>query len=275
MRLVAAILGLCTILSAQDPKQIVARSIEADRGNVELARYYTCLERREERRLDSSGSVKSKESSTWDVTLLEGSPYRRLVARDDRPLSADDQRKEEEKLRKSIEDRKRETPQDRERRLADWERRRRRQREPLKEMLEAFDFRLAGEEAINGGEAYVIDAAPKKGYKPKLPSAAYFPKIKGRFWIDKTDYQWIKLEAETLDTISFAGFLLRLAKGSRLTLEQERVNREIWLPKRVVVEAAGRVLLVKSIRLWLELTYSQYRKFQVDSKVVTDPDRPR
>ncbi len=76
--------------------------------------------------------------------------------------------------------------------MADWERRRERQREPLKELPDAFDFRLIGEEALASGEVYVIDATPKPGYKPKLPSAAYFPKVKARLWIDKNDYHWAK-----------------------------------------------------------------------------------
>ncbi len=43
------------------------------------------------------------------MTLLEGSPYRRLVARNDQPLSPKEQKKEEDKLRRSIEERRKET----------------------------------------------------------------------------------------------------------------------------------------------------------------------
>jgi hypothetical protein len=135
------------------------------------------------------------------------------VARNDQPLSPKEQKKEEDKLRKSIEERRKETAEQRARRIADWERRRQRQRDPLKELPDAFDFRLAGEEALASGEVYVIDATPKPGYKPKLPSAAYFPKVKARLWIDKNDYHWAKVELETLDTISFGGFLVRLGEG--------------------------------------------------------------
>jgi hypothetical protein len=247
----------------------VRRSVEIDRNNLEIARNYTYLERREERELDGSGKVKNVEVQTSDVTLLEGSSYRRLVTRNDQPLSSKEQKKEEDKLRKSIEERRAESKEERERRIADWERRRQRQREPLKELPNAFDFRLIGEEALPSGEVYVIDAMPKPGYKPQLPSAVYFPKVKARLWIDQNDYHWAKVELETLDTISFGGFLVRLAKGSRLIIEQAHVNQEVWLLKSLTVQASVRVALIMSVRREIIVTYSDYKKFQVDSRVVS------
>ena len=269
MRFFTLIVCLPAILGAQDPREIVRRSIEIDRKNLEIARNYTYLERREDRELDGSGKVKNTEVQTSDVTLLEGSSYRRLVARDDRPLSSKEQQREEGKLRKSIEERRAETAEQRKLRIADWERRRQRQREPLKELPDAFDFRLAGEEALASGEVYVIDAMPKPGYKPQTPSAAYFPKVKARLWIDKDDYHWAKVELETLDTISFGGFLVRLAKGTRLIVEQAHVNQEVWLLKSLTLQASARVALIMSVRREIIVTLSDYKKFQVDSRVVS------
>jgi hypothetical protein len=271
MRILALIVCLPAILAAQDPREIVRRSVEVDQKNVELARNYTYLQHLELRILDGSGKVKSTQTQTWDVTFLEGSLYQRLVARNDQPLSPKEQKKEEDKLRKMTEQRRKETNEQRERRIADSERRDERQHEPLKELPDAFDFRLIGEEALASGEVYAIDATPKPGYKPKLHSAAYFPKVKGRLWIDKTDYHWAKVELETLDTISFGGFLIRLGKGGHLTLEQARVNGEVWLPKSVTVRATARLALIKSFHGELIMTFSDYKKFQVDSRVVSAP----
>ena len=269
MRIAALVICLPAILAAQDAREIVRRGVEIDRKNLEIARNYTYLERDETRELDGSGKVKSTKIQTWDVTLLEGSRYRRLVARNDQPLSPKEQKKEEDRLRTSIEERRKETEEQRQRRIADSERKRERQHEPAKEVPDAFDFRLIGEEALASGEAYVIDATPKPDYKPKLASAAYFPKVKARLWIDKNDYQWVKVEAETLDTVSLGGFLIRLAKGGRLTLEQTRVNQEVWLPKSVTVRLSARLALVKGIHAELIMTFSNYKKFQVDSRVVS------
>jgi hypothetical protein len=270
VRFFTLIACLPAILAAQDPREIVRRSVEIDRKNLEIARNYTYLERHEARELDGSGKVKSTEIQTWDVTLLEGSPYRRLVARNDQPLPPKEVKKEEDKLRQSIEQRRKETKEQRERRIADWERRRERQREPLKELPDGFDFRLIGEERFDSGPAYVIDAMPKPGYKPRRPSAAYLPKVKARLWISQNDYHWVKVEVETLDTISFAGFLVRVSKGGRLTIEQTRINNEVWMAKSVTLRASARIALIKSLHEELIITFTDYKKFQVDSRVVSE-----
>ncbi len=262
-------LALPAVLAAQDPLEIIRRATDLDQRNTEISRSYTFLERQEERDLDSGGKLKKTESSTFDVTLLEGSPYRRLVARNDKPLSPADQHKEEEKLQKSIDDRRRETPEQRRLRVAEWEHKKQRQREPLKELPDAFTFKLAGEEALNGGVAYVIDGTPKPGYRPKSQSTAFFPKVKLRLWIDKQDYQWVKVDLESLDTITFGGFLVRLARGSHVTIENARVNNEVWLPKRAHIQGSVRIALVKVMRGEIVYTFSDYKKFQADSRVVT------
>ncbi len=269
MRLLLLTLALPAILAAQDPLEIIRRATELDSRNTEISRRYTFLERQERRDLDSSGKLKNTESETFDVTLLEGSPYRRLVARNDQPLSPKDQRREEEKLQKSIADRRKETPEQRDRRVADWERKKQKQREPLKELPDAFYFKLAGEEAINGGQAFVIEGTPKPGYRPKSASTAFFPKVKLRLWVGKEDYQWVKIDIESLDTISFGGFLIRLAKGSHVNIETTRVNNEVWLPKRAVIKGSVRIALVKVMRGEIVFTFSDYKKFQTDSRVLT------
>jgi hypothetical protein len=261
------LLTLATLAAAQDPREIVRRSIELDRKNLDAARNYTYMERQEQRELDGAGKVKNLEVHVFDVTRLEGSPYRRLVSHGDQPLSAKEQQQQEERLRKSIEERRKESPEQKRQRIADWERKQEKQREPLREMPDAFDFRLTGEEQLNGGDVYVIDASPKPGYKPKASSAFFLPKVKVRLWIDKSDFEWAKVEMETLDTITFAGLLVRLAKGTRLTLEQTRVNDEVWLPKRVALEGSVRLLLLKKLRGRMDYIYSGYRKFQTDSRV--------
>jgi hypothetical protein len=264
------------MLAAQDAREIVRRAVEVDRKNVELEVNYAFQERDEQRVLDGQGKAKNVRISAWDVTLPDGTPYRRLVGRDDKPLSAKEQKAEEEKLRKSIEDRRKETPEQRQRRVRDWEAKRQKQRDSLRELPDAFDFRLVGEESLNGGSAYVIDATPRPGYKPKSQSASYLPHIKARLWIDKTDYQGIKFSLQSLSTISFAGFLLRLAPGSELTFERVRINDEVWLPKSAEVKIAAKLALIKTVRLELSVAFSDYKKFQTDSRIldVSEPHQP-
>ena len=263
---------LPALLAAQDLREIVRRSVATDQKDAEIARNYTYLQREVSTDLDNSNQPKKTEIRTFDVTLQDGSPYRRLVARNDQPLSPAEQKQEDEKLKLNIEQRRKETPEQRKRRIADFERKRQKQREPLREVPDAFDFRLVGEESLNGGETYVIDATPKPGYKPKSSEAFYLPKVKLRLWIEKKQYKWIKADVESLDTITIGGFMIRLAKGSRVGMEQTLVNNEVWLPKRITLSASLRLLLVKGLHKSLDFSFSDYKKFQTDSRIVsTEP----
>ncbi|MEO8595728.1 MAG: hypothetical protein ABI759_20580 [Candidatus Solibacter sp.] len=269
MRLALLSLAVPVVLLAQDPVEIIRRATETDRRNLEISRSYTYLERQEQRDLDSNGKVKKSESTTIDVTLLEGSRFNRLVARNDQPLSAKEQKIEQERLEKSIADRSKETPEDRARRISEWERKQQKQRDALKELPDAFNFKLLGQESLSGVDTWVVEGLPKPGYRPTNPTSAFFPKVKMKLWIEKQDYRWVRADVESLDTISFAGFLVRVAKGTRVTIETTRINNEVWLPKSIVVRGSVRLALIKLIRGEIIFTYSDYKKFQTDSRVIT------
>ena len=93
------------------------------------------------------------------------------------------------------------------------------------------------------------------------------PKIKMTTWIDKADLNWVRVEAEVIDTISFGYFLFRLAKGAHLHMEQVRINNEVWLPRSVRIGGSARVALVKKLNLEQENTFKNFRKFQSDAQL--------
>jgi len=68
----------------------------------------------------------------------------------------------------------------------------------LNEVPEAFTFHLVGEEAVSGGPAGVITADPRVDYKPKDRRARLISKLRGKIWIDKGEYQWVKVDAEAI-----------------------------------------------------------------------------
>jgi hypothetical protein len=66
-------------------------------------------------------------------------------------------------------------------------------------------------------------------------------------------------------------FLARLNPGAKQIFEQTEVNSEIWLPKHLFLTGSGRVALLKRLAEDEQIDWSRYRKFSVDSKMVTDP----
>lgn len=274
MRAVLALAFVCNLAAAEDAREIVRRSVQLMDQNLAVARNYTFLERSETRELDGENRVKDRKVMLYDVTLLEGSPYRRLAGKDDHPLSPPEERAEQKKLEDSIAQRQKETPAQRAKRIADWQKRQQRFREPLQEILDAFDFRIAAEQQFQGRDTWVIEAVPRPGFHGRSGLAKFFPKLRGRLWIDKADHQWVRTEGEVTDNISFGLFIARLSKGAKLDVEMTRVNDEVWLPKRVKASGSARLALVKKFRIESETTYSKYRKFQSDSRIVSFTSEP-
>jgi hypothetical protein len=249
--------------------EIVRKAVERDKQNWLAARNYTFLERQVRRTFDGDGNVKDSRVRTYDVTLQEGSPYRRLISENGKPLDAKRRRKEDEKLRKSIEARRDETPEQRRKRLAEEEKERERSREFTQEIPVAFHLKVSGSESISGHDCWVIEGTPKAGYKPRNKTTRIFPHIKGKLWIDKQDYSLVRGEAEVIDTVSWGLFLARIHSGTKILFEQARVNDEVWLPRRIYAQATGRLGLIKKLNLDMDIRYQDYRKFLAESRIVS------
>jgi len=52
------------------------------------------------------------------------------------------------------------------------------------------------------------------------------------------------------------------------------VNGEVWVPTQIRIRLNARLGLLKTFRKELEVAYSDYRKFQTDSRVVSVSDHP-
>jgi hypothetical protein len=267
-RLVPFLLAAAPALFAQDAREIVRKSVELDQSNWHRMRDYTWIARQTERSLDSSGQVKGEKTEEWETVVIYGEPHHRMLQRNGKPLSEEDQRKEQEKLDQAVAKREHETAKQRMLHEADHEKQRTKDREFLREVPDLFDFQLLGDEKIDGHDVWVISATPKPGAQPKTSEAKPLLKVRAKVWIDKAEYQWVRLEAETTATISFGLFIARLSPGARLEFDQTRVNDEVWLPKHELVRGAARLGLVKKLAGEEETTWNNYRKFQVDSKVV-------
>jgi hypothetical protein len=208
--------------------------------------------------------VKSKDVDVSRTILVNGVPFEQLIERNGRPPSAEEERKQKEKLDKL----KRETPEQRAERL-------RKQDEEntslVRDVPKAFDFRLVGEEVINGRAAYVLQATPHPGYNAPGKYGNMFARLEGKLWIDKQDFGWVKVEGEVIQPFSMGLFLVRLLRGSHITMDQKRVDNGIWMPEHVEVRAAAKVLFVKSLAIYRVLTYSEYKLADADVLTARDP----
>jgi hypothetical protein len=255
-------------LSEDQIRELIRQTSEKDMENDKRQRDYTYIQREEESKLDGKGQVKSTDTKTSEIMEIYGEQIERLIAKDDKPLSAKDASKEEEKIQKVINKRKNESESDRKKREEKEEKEREQGRQFVREVADAYNFKLAGIESLAGRDTYVIDAEPRPGYEPHSKEAKILPKFRFRAWIDKDESQWKKLDIQCIDTVSFGLFLARIHKGSRITIEQTRVNDEVWLPQHVNVKVDVRLALLKDFNVEDDITYRDYKKFRTDTKIV-------
>jgi hypothetical protein len=254
---------------AEDPREIIRKAVRADDHYNKRAEDYTMVAKSVEKVLDSGGKVKSITSKTRDIFYIRGERYTRLTERDGEPLSPAEEKKEREKFEKRIAERDRETDAQRASRLAEREKHRRKDRDFLNELPDAFVFRLLPPEKIDNRAVWVIEAEPRLDYKVRSAEGKLLTKFRGKVWIDQVDYEWVKTELESIDTVSFGFFLARLAKGAHVTIEQTRLNDEVWLPKRIQIRYDARLALLKHQAGEVEETMYNFKKFQTDSRIVS------
>jgi hypothetical protein len=238
-------------VSVLDGRQIMRRSIAATERSWEARDHYVYTEHDQDRRLDSDGRVKSEEVEDSIIIFVGEAPFEQLLKRNGRPLLAEDQRKQAEKLDKLL----RETRPERVTRLREQQE----NRSFIREVLEGFNFQLVGEEVINLRPAYVLRATPRLGYRPRGKYGKLMCRVEGKLWVDKQDFGWVKVEGDVTQSFSMGLFLARVLRGSHITMEQTRFDEGIWMPKRIEMRANAKILFVKSYDINRILTYSDYQ----------------
>jgi hypothetical protein len=98
--------------------------------------------------------------------MLRGSPYSYLVAVNGKSLSLADQERGRQKLEEVTKQRQSESPQQQEERIRKYQKDRERDHLTMEQLVDAFDFKLLGEQKMGGFDIYVLSAKPRPGYQP-------------------------------------------------------------------------------------------------------------
>ena len=246
-----------------------------------LLSQYTYLETVTERQRDKQGQIKKTEVRVFEVypSLEEGETYRRLISRDGKALGVAEleknDREQDQKVQERIRKQQREKSSERERHLAKEAEERKKEDAVIDEAFRLYQVSLQGREILDGQNTLRLDFTPRRDYKPRSNEARIFKKMAGRAWVSEADHQLVRLEAELIDTVSFGlGMLARLNKGAQAQFQRKPVNDEIWLPATARFSGSARILLVKAMNVDVEVQYSDYRKFTVQTSVSFSEPRP-
>ncbi len=243
-----------------DVHQIVSRSVAVNQADFQAFPFYSHRETDVEMKMDASGRPVSKSWKTMEILIVDGSPFKKMIARDGRPLSPDEQRKEDQRLGQETARRKAEPHSMRAARVLKFQKSLDREQRLMNQIAEAFDFRPAGEEIINGRAAYILDGEPNPDFHPNGLDANVLTGMHGRIWIDKADFHWARVRAEVTKPVSYAGFVAKIGVGTKFEFALAQVEENIWLPNLFIQDLNAKVLGVKAIRTRAEETYTNYHR---------------
>ena len=250
----AAIAAVPVSSAGPDLDTIVQNSVAATRQNWAAAAQFDHCER----------DVTKSGIKTYAVTMILGSPYNRLTAVDDKPISESDRQRQQNDEELARVARANEAPDERARRVEKFERKARRFRQGLEQFPNAFDFTSEGTQLTEGFDAYVIHGTPKSDFRPTSNDTEVLTGMEVRLWIERNSFQWVKVEASVVRPVSIAGFLASVEPGTRFSLAQRPVAPDVWLPTYFSIRTRARILFLLRQRTDVEETYFDYRRVESD-----------
>jgi len=239
---------------------------------------YVFTERRVEQRLNADGRVTSEWVKVYEVyPALPGEDrYRRLVEEDGRAISADRLAKQDADRRKTAEEyaRKQAIASERQKEARKLDKARAEYSDAVEDIFRIYDIRMVRREPIEGIETILATLTPNSGARPKTADGKVMQHFKARAWISESDYELVRVEIEAVDNLSFGlGLLARVHKGTVATYQRRKVNGETWLPAEVTWTASARVLLLRRLRLRGVSSFSNYRRYSVDTSTTIGAPR--
>ena len=229
---------------------------------------YAGSQSEEETEFEGDGRVKKRESNDYTFFYLNGEEVTTRVKKDGKLLSAEEQKKENEKTQKRIAElQKRETKKEAKAEKAKEEGKSDEKDEPgIEVFLRACQFVNPRRERFRGQDVLVFDFEPNPEFKAHKMVEKIAEKLAGVVWIDEKAHDVARLEAYfTGDMKIVGGLLANLEKGTSFVFEQAFVNNEVWLPTYMEAHVGVRFLLVKGIKASVVTRYWDYKKFNVET----------
>jgi hypothetical protein len=237
----------------------------------EMRERYTCRLVEIERKHDGDGRIKESETKTYEVTPIGSEFVERLTSVNGKELSPSEREKEDKRIQKEIEDilKKREKKAQREERAREKGEKKKDDDDDIeiKDFLRISEITSIRREMFRGHEVIAFDFEPRKGFKPKSRAEDIVSKLAGTIWVDEAAQQIARLEARFTDSYKIGGGMLAsIGASTAFSFEQEKIGDEVWLPSAMEANLSARVLLLAKFNRSIERRYSDYKKYQIDSK---------
>jgi hypothetical protein len=216
---------------------------------------YTWRESIVTRTLDKHGQVKKTESTVVDVFFVNTHEIRRLVQKDGKDLTPDEQKKEQKRVMQEVAKAEKTPPG----KFLD------KHTVSVTQVLSMMETSHPRREMVDGRSDLVFDFTGNPHAKTHGIAENASKKMSGTLWVDEQDMEVRRLVAR-FDANFHLGFgLFSVGKGSNFTFDQKLVNNELWLPVAAQAHVVAHAFGLVGYRADVTITDSDYRRFHVQT----------
>jgi len=105
----------------------------------------------------------------------------------------------------------------------------------------------------------VLDFEPDPNWKPPTMTSEALTGLHGRLWVDSESHTMVRMEATIFRSVNFGyGMVAHIFPGGTLVLEQTNAGQQHWIFSHFVEHLTVRALMLKTIRENNEITSSNF-----------------
>jgi hypothetical protein len=194
--------------------------------------------------------INNKGDMVRDVIESKDGTVARLILRDNKPISTDEDNAERSRLQAMLD-----SPETFARHIKSDESGRKTAIDVIRQMPDAMLYSYTPgqpqRERPNPGAApdVVLDFKPNPAWTPPTLATDALTGIEGRLWIDARSHHLIRLEAQVFRPVSVGfGIFAKIFPGGGIALDEVQVNDHRWIYNHFQENITLRALMVKTIR---------------------------
>ena len=194
-------------------------------------------------------SVNKKGDQTRDLIETRDGPVARLIARDGRALTEEEDQAEQQRLKDLVDN-----PDDYARHVKAEQSSRKQAIEVIRAVPDAMVFTYAEQQPQIPGSGtnavqVVLDFHPNPKWSAPTLASETLTGLEGRLWIDASSHHVTRLEARVFRPVNVGfGVFAKVFPGGTAVLDEARPVEQRWLPGHFVEHVTLRALMVKTIK---------------------------
>jgi hypothetical protein len=210
----------------------------------------------ENRKFNGDGEITETEILEQIQYPLQGAVFEEIVSINGRPLNEEEKEKEEDKKRKFVEE------VEKRRARGDY-------LQPEKERAIQFNedfasrytYELVGTEEVRNFLCWVISFKPKEGKLPvRRTMDNALNQLFGTLWVSQDDYGLVRVDFAMRKPFKYWGGLVAVIRKTDGSVEYDRIEPNIWLPRHFELTLDIRIMLFKNIRQTITKDWRNYRR---------------